>query len=70
VADSNKCFSLWLNSARKQVYDKIKIYCATQRPLSSITPAGFRAGSGRLLSNRPPSAQASSVPKLPQMGKY
>ncbi len=23
VADSNKCFSLWLNSARKEVFDKV-----------------------------------------------
>ncbi len=25
VADSNKCFSLWLNSVRKEVFDKVKI---------------------------------------------
>ena len=25
VADSNKCFSLWLNSARKEVFDKVKM---------------------------------------------
>ncbi len=23
VADGNKCFSLWLNSASKQVYDQV-----------------------------------------------
>ena len=57
------------NSAYNTPYPT-RIPSATQRPPSSTTPAGFRTGSGRLLPNRPPSAQQSSVPALPQILRF